>query len=104
MLNFPAGDAFQAHPWLRDQRGIWELQFPLRKRNIKASPQRESGHADASRPDLAALTGLTTLTGAGQGSQDGQPPIDALLPSERRRANVLRTMTMTSFGSLLLAH
>ena len=31
-------------------------------------------------------------------------PIDALLPSERRRANGLRTMTLTSFGSLLLAH
>jgi hypothetical protein len=30
--------------------------------------------------------------------------IDALPPSERRRANGLRTVTLTSFGSLLLAH
>ena len=52
---------------------------------------------------IGALSRLTTLTGVGQGDQGGRDYRRAIA-SERRRANVLRTMTLTSFGSLLLAH
>ena len=52
---------------------------------------------------IGALSRLTTLTGVGEGGQGGRPYRRATA-SERRRANVLRTMTLTSFGSLLLAH
>ena len=60
------------------------------------------GHLGRRLKDFS-LSRLTTLTGCWTG-WSGWTPLDALLPSERRRANSLRTMTLTSFGSLLLAH